>query len=108
LAFRCNLAAMSSTLIRAAVRSGLRPAHFFNGGKDAVVRAAATDVAAHALAHGHACGTALAQQPCGRHDLSRRAVAALEAVVLDEGRLQRMQLVAARQALDGRDLRAVV
>ena len=38
------------------------------------------------------------------HDLPGRAIAALEGVALDEGGLQRMELVALRQALDGRDL----
>ena len=38
------------------------------------------------------------------HDLPGRAVAALEGVALDEGGLQRMKLLALRQAFDGRDL----
>ena len=42
------------------------------------------------------------------HDLARRAVAALEAVVLDESRLHRMQLLAVRQPFDGGDLVAFV
>ena len=46
--------------------------------------------------------------PDGRAELSRRAVAALERVVVDERLLQRVQLVAARQPFDRRDLRAVV
>ena len=42
------------------------------------------------------------------HDLARRAEAALEAVMGDEGGLHRMQLVAARDALDREDVGAVV
>ena len=42
-----------------------------------------------------------------RADLAGGAVAALEAVVLEEGLLQRVQLVAVGQALDGGDLGAV-
>ena len=38
------------------------------------------------------------------HDLPGRAIAALEGVALDEGGLQRMKLIALRQAFDGRDL----
>src|SRR5688572_7646765 len=85
------------------------------------VGAAAADVAAHPLAylvvreltHGrghvlrdvaHLAAPRLFEQPDRRADLPRRAVAALEAVVLDEGRLHWMKLVALRQPLDGRDL----
>ena len=38
------------------------------------------------------------------HDLPGRAIAALEGVALDEGGLQRMELLALGQAFDGRDL----
>ena len=47
-------------------------------------------------------------RPIGAHDLARRAEAALEAVMVDEGGLHRMQRVAVGQALDGGDLGAVV
>src|SRR4029077_17727526 len=43
----------------------------------------------------------------GRHDHARRAVAALQAVLLPESLLQRMQLAVARQPFDRGDLRAV-
>ncbi len=43
-----------------------------------------------------------------RHDLSRCAIAALKGVMLDEGHLQRMQRLSFCDALDGRDLRAVI
>ncbi len=42
------------------------------------------------------------------HDLPGRAEAALEAVVRNEGRLHRMQLIAARDALDRENVGAVV
>jgi hypothetical protein len=38
------------------------------------------------------------------HDLSGRAIAALEGVALDEGGLQGMELLSLGEALDGRDL----
>ena len=38
------------------------------------------------------------------HDLSGRAIAALEGITFDESGLQRMELLALRQAFDGRDL----
>ena len=41
------------------------------------------------------------------HDLPGRAVAALEGVAFDEGGLQRVELVARRQAFDRRDLPAL-
>ena len=44
----------------------------------------------------------------GRHDLARRAIAALEGVVIDEGLLHRMQRsVRTRQPFDGADLMAL-
>src|SRR3712207_6225549 len=90
-----------------------------NRGDDLRVRAAAADVAAHALAYlvvrklpdggrhvfrdvTHVAAPRLFEQPDGRADLARRAVAALEAVVLDEGRLHGVKLVALRQPFDGR------
>ena len=50
----------------------------------------------------------LLDHPDRRAELAGRAVAALEGVVLDERGLQRVQLVAVGEPLDGRDLRAVV
>ena len=41
------------------------------------------------------------------HDLPRRAIAALESVSVDEGGLQRVELIALRQAFDRRDLTAL-
>src|SRR5437764_11283687 len=80
--------------LRTDVDSCLRSAYLFDGGDDAVISAAATDVAAHALAHAESRRTTFLQQSDRRHNLSRCAVAALEAVVLDEGCLNGMQLVA--------------
>ena len=81
---------------------------------DVHVGAAAAEVAAHALAdlgrvELDALGPRLLEHARRRAELARRAVAALERVVLDERRLQRVQgAVRAGQPLDGRDLRAVV
>jgi hypothetical protein len=47
------------------------------------------------------------QEIGGGHDHPRRAVAALQAVVVPEGLLERVQLVAVGHALDGLDLGAV-
>src|ERR1051326_1080100 len=49
----------------------------------------------------------LIEQRLGRDDLARRADAALEAAVLDEALLDRMELAVFREPLDGRDLAAV-
>ncbi len=52
------------------------------------------------------CGSTL--QHAGReHQEARRAEAALQAVVLDEGALQRVQRIAVREALDGADPAAI-
>ena len=72
------------------------------------VGAAAAQVAAHPEADlGDGRRRLRAQQALGRHDLSRRAVAALERVLVGERLLDRPQLLAAHQALDGRDLVAL-
>ena len=44
----------------------------------------------------------------GAHDLARRAEAALEAVIFDKGRLDRVELVVRCQTLDGGDRRTVM
>ena len=46
--------------------------------------------------------------PSRRADLPRRAVAALERVMVDERLLQRMQRAVGRETLDRGDLRAIV
>jgi hypothetical protein len=85
---------------------------------------AAADVAAHPFAyfvvrepgrrHGHVFrdvthlpAPRLFEQADGRANLPRRAVPALRAVVLDEGRLHRVELIPLRQPLDRRDLPAL-
>ena len=85
------------------------PHHLLDRLDDIRIRAATTQIAAHQLADvvGRA-RTPLAQETRGRHDLPRRAVAALERVVLDERFLQRVELAFFREPLDRRDLRAVM
>src|SRR5205085_2795456 len=91
---------------------------------DADVGAAAAQVAAHALldlgvgqlegagaSRGHRArhaGAILGEHPNRRADLSGRAVAALEAVVLDEGHLERVRRVLAADAFDRRYLAAPI
>src|SRR3954462_11182110 len=81
----------------------LRATHLLHRRDDPRIRAAAADVAAHRLAHvviGRTPG--LVQHRDRRHDLTRRAVPALEAVVGDECLLHRVELLAARKPLDRR------
>ena len=76
---------------------------------DVGVGAAAADVAAHELADFvRGLCLALGDQPDRRADLPRRAIAALERVMVDERLLQRMQRAVVRQAFDRGDLRAIV
>ena len=76
---------------------------------DVGIGAAAADIAAHEFADFvGALRLALGDQAGGRTDLSRRAVAALERVVIDERLLQRMQRAIRRQALDGGHFGAVL
>src|SRR6266566_4011485 len=76
---------------------------------DARVGSAAADVAAHPETDllGRA-GVPLRDAAHAGHDLARGAVAALKAVVLDEGRLQRMQFLTLRQTFDRGDPGAIV
>ena len=68
------------------------PTNLLDGGHDVGVGAAAADVAAHQLLHVGIGGAArLLEQRHRRHDLARRAVAALVAVALDKRRLHGMQ-----------------
>src|SRR5262245_60768104 len=76
---------------------------------DVGIGAAAAEVAAHQLADFVAGpGLPLRDQAGRRADLSRRAIAALEGVVLDEGVLQGVQGAILGQPLDGRDMRAIL
>src|SRR5882672_3387861 len=76
-----------------------------DGGDDVGIGAAATDVAAHGFAHiGVVRPARFREQRDRRHDLAGGAIAALIRVVLDEGRLHRMQRARLSDAFDGRDL----
>src|SRR6218665_2443849 len=80
---------------------GTRLAH---GGHDVRVGPAAADVAAHALADVRvALSPRLLREAHRAHDLPRCAVAALEAVMGEEGRLHGVERVALGQTLDGGD-----
>ena len=80
-----------------------------NGFGDAGIGAAAAEVAAHAFADaiGIVAGLAFVDEADRAHDLARRAEAALEAVMGDEGGLHRMEQVALGETFDGDDLSAV-
>src|SRR5258708_15613792 len=78
-----------------------RLAHRFD---DVGISAAPADVAAHLLADiVVGSGMAFVEQADRRADLARGAVAALERVVLHEGRLHRVKLLAAGDAFDRGD-----
>jgi len=84
----------------------VRPPHTFDGGDDAVIGAAAADVAVHMgddLCAGW-LGILLQQSRC-LHDLTRLAIAALGNLLGNPGLLQRVARVR-RQAFDGGDLLA--
>ena len=75
--------------------------HDLHDGRDDVrIAAAAADIAAHQFTNvvSGLC-VALGDQPDGRADLPRRAIAALKAVMRDEGLLQGVQLAVRRQGL---------
>ena len=64
-----------------------------DGRDDVRVAAAAADIAAHQFANFvGGLGVALGNKPDGRADLPRRAIAALKAVMGDEGLLQGVEL----------------
>src|SRR6266542_3365314 len=86
-----------------------RVARFLDGCKNVVVSAATANVATHQLANVVVgAGVPLVEQPDGRAELARSAIAALEGVVLDEGRLHGVEGVPLGQSLDSRDLLAGV
>src|SRR2546421_12400031 len=71
-------------------------------GDYASVGAAATEVAAHVLANLiPRTGVSLSDAGDRRHDLTRRAVTALQRVVIHERLLHRMQALTVGQPLDG-------
>ena len=76
---------------------------------DVGIGAAAADVSTHQFADFvGALRFAFGDQAGSRADLARRAIAALERVMVDEGLLQRMQRAFACQTFDGDDLGAVL
>ena len=75
-----------------------------DGRDDTVVRAAPADVPFEGVGDlGLGRIRLPEEQGVGLHDHARRAVAALEGAVIDEGLLERMQAAALGQALDGQD-----
>src|SRR5664279_1066380 len=81
------------------------PRSFANGGHDSLVGAATADVAAHPLADLIvAAGVPFMDDRDGGTDLSRRAVAALKAVVADERRLHGVEPLVRGDPFDRRDL----
>src|SRR5205085_10940375 len=79
-----------------------------DGGADAEVRTAPAQVTAHSLVNvGVARVRVVVEKRHGLHDLASLAVATLGHVIVDPGLLDRVQLVALRQTLDGRDALAL-
>src|ERR1700758_3443233 len=76
---------------------------------NSLIRAAAAEIAAHALAHALriVARLRLLDQTDGAHDLSRRAEPALQAIVSDKGLLHRMQPAALRHTFDCQYIGAV-
>src|ERR671932_2247712 len=78
---------------------------FLDGGDDVGISGATADVAAHPLSNlRFRADVTFLDQRDGRDDLAGSAIAALQGVVLDETRLDRVQLATPCQALDGDDL----
>src|SRR2546421_11168056 len=89
------------------VVSSSRVADLADGSADVGISGAAAEVAAHPLADLRvAGGVSFFKQSNRRHDLTGRAIAALEGIMGKEGALHRMQLRALGQSLDGRHLMA--
>src|SRR5438045_2509876 len=103
-AARAACSSAAATNLKGSIASAPPAAHRLHRRDDAGVGAAAADVSAHAFPNIVVVGAAgFLQQRDGRHDLSRRAVAALEAVAVDEGLLHRVEPIAFGEALDRRD-----
>src|SRR3569832_1719643 len=81
-----------------------------DGGDDVGIGSATADVAAHIFSDViFGFRVSLIHAAYRRQDLSRRAIAALERIMVDEGLLHRMQLaVAGGEPLDGSDILAFV
>src|ERR1700733_7372270 len=95
-----------SLLLSLGLAQGLRLSpHLLNGRDNVRIRAAPANIAIHALLHVVICRPAwLFQQRNRRHDLPRRAVAALIPIVFDERRLHRMHMIRLAQSFDRCDL----
>src|SRR5438046_1047439 len=95
---------------RSLLASGYSCAHgLLNRRDDIWVRAASADVAAHQLAVvvDRLC-PALREHCDGGADLSRSAIPALKSILIQEGLLHRVQLLAFRQPFNRRDLGAIL
>ena len=108
---RGTRAADPTMLARSAVTFTL-PAHFVGRRAhrldDVLVAGAAAEIGREHVEQVLVADVGLALEHAGReHQEARRAEAALQPVMLDEGALQRMQLVALREPLDGADRLAV-
>src|SRR5437764_2500039 len=85
----------------------LAASDLLDGGPDAEVRTAAAQVSAHRLVDVSVSRVrVLVEERHGLHDLASLAVATLRHVIVDPGLLDRVQLVALGQAIDGRDVLA--
>src|SRR6478672_10825339 len=79
-----------------------------DGGDDVLIARTATEVSLDRVADLVVGRIGVARQQVDRgHDHARGAEAALQSVLLPEGRLHRVELIAVGKALDGLDLRAV-
>jgi hypothetical protein len=84
-------------------------ANVLDGSNDVGVSAAAADVAAHQFSYFGVARTArLFEQSDGGHDLTGSAIAALVAIVLNEGGLHGVKIAGFAQSLNGRDRIAFV
>src|SRR6266487_4925504 len=85
--------------------SSSRVADLADGSADVGISGAAAEVATHPLTDLRvAGGVSFFKQSNRRHDLTGRAVAALEGIMDKEGALHGMQLRTLGQSLDGRHL----
>src|SRR4051794_21726907 len=89
------------------VVSSSRIADLADGSADVGISGAAAEVAAHPLADLLVAGSvSFFKQSDRGHDLTRRAIAALEGIMGKEGVLHGMQLCTLNQSFDGRHLMA--
>jgi len=84
---------------------GVQP-DFLNGSANVLISAATADVATHQLANiCIALGLSFTQQTDGGAYLARSAITALEGVMLDEGSLHGMEIIAFGETFDGGNFR---